>query len=658
MPTSSSLPSNWTRVVIHSVKPQVDGGQWPAKCAVGETVEVVAGLVADGHDHLSAELTYWHEDGEERTKSMPLRLYKDGNHNNEYVASFRATELGRYQYRVRAWVDRFETWQDEFRRRVEGNVSDKELEVELLEGAELLLAAAQEATGEDRTRLKKYIDAFTDGDAEAALEKEVLILAQEYDPQEGAVESDTLEIIADPKLALFGAWYEFFPRSAGDEPGQHATLDDAAKRLPRIKDLGFDIAYLPPVHPIGFTNRKGKDNAPTAEEGDVGSPWAIGGPTEDGTPGGHKSVHPDLGGLDAFDRFVARAEEVGLKVALDIAFQASPDHPYIQEHPSWFRQRADGSIRYAENPPKKYEDVHPLNFESEEWESLWKELKSVFTFWIERGVTVFRVDNPHTKPFPFWKWCLADMRENHPEVIFLAEAFARPKTMYTLAKLGFHNSYTYFAWRNSKEELQEYARELFHTDVVDFFRPNFWPNTPDILTDYLVKGGRPAHEIRFILAATLSSTYGMYGPPFEHVFNQQHPDREEYAHNEKYELRTWNWHDPSSLQPLIKHVNRIRRENRALQQMRSIQFHPTENDQLIAYTKQAGDNLILCVVNLDPHNTQEGWVSLPLEELSLPSDRPYQAHDLLGGARYTWNGTHNYVRLNPYELPAHILRIQ
>ena len=656
--SATALPSDWSRTVIYSVKPQVDDGAWPAKQSKGETVDVQAGVISDGHDAVAAELIYWYEDEDERVKPMSLKRYPDGNHNNEYTASFEAKKLGWYHYRVRAWVDRFGTWQDEFQRRVEGGQPQSELEVELLEGAELLEEAAREAEGEDREKIQAYVERFEDGDMDAALEDRISILYAEYDPRKGAVESDTYDVIIDPKLAQFGAWYEFFPRSAGDEPGRHATLDDAAKRLPRIKELGFDIAYLPPVHPIGETNRKGKDNAPTAAEGDVGSPWAIGGPKEDGTLGGHKSVHPDLGGIEAFDRFVERADELGLHVALDIAFQASPDHPYIQEHPSWFRQRSDGSIRYAENPPKKYEDVHPLNFESDDWKPLWNELKSVFEFWIDHGVTVFRVDNPHTKPFKFWDWCIADLREKHPEVIFLAEAFAKPKTMYTLAKLGFNNSYTYFAWRNSKEELQEYARELFHTDTVDFFRPNFWPNTPDILTDYLVHGGRNAHEIRFILAATLSSAYGIYGPPFEHVFNHQHEDREEYAQNEKYEVRTWDWHDPNSLQPLIKRVNTIRKEQPALQQMRNIRFHETQNPSLIAYSKWTDDNLILTIVNLDPHNGHSGWVGLPLDELDLPSDRPYRVRDLLGGEQYTWNGTHNFVSLNPYVMPAHILHIE
>jgi len=466
------------------------------------------------------------------------------------------------------------------------------------------------------------------------------------------IESEVYSVEVDSPLARFAAWYEFFPRSAGESLQPHATLEEAAELLPRIKEMGFDIVYLPPVHPIGKTNRKGKDNSPVASEEEPGSPWAIG-----SDEGGHKSIHPDLGGLSAFDAFVAKADELGLKVALDVAFQTSPDHPYVKEYPEWFLQRPDGSIRYAENPPKKYEDVYPFNFECDDWKSLWEELKSIFEFWIERGISIFRVDNPHTKPFDFWAWCIQDLRSRHPELIFLAEAFSRPKIMYTLAKLGFNNSYTYFTWRNTKFELEEYCRELFQTEVAEFFRPNFWPNTPDILHEYLVHGGRPAHVIRLVLATTLSSAYGLYGPPYEHINNKQHTHREEYADNEKYEVRTWNWDDPHSLQATIKRLNSIRRENPALHEMRNLRFHRTENQHILAYSKQTGENLILVIVNLDPFQVQEGWVHLPLEKLGIKQNKPYQVHDLFGGEHYLWQGEYNYVRLDPGITPAHIFRI-
>ncbi len=649
---AAALPESWSRVVLVWVKPEIDGGRWPIARSQGEPVEVTAGFVVDGHEKLGVELLYAHQSGYEQCARMTLK------YNDEYEGRFTVAELGVYRYRVRAWLDRFATWQDQFARRVRGNESAYELKSELLEGAALLHEALGVASGDDGERIERYIIRFENGDTEAGLEPDVLELAQRNDPRKGAVESRTLEVRVDPVPARFSAWYEFFPRSAASEPGKHGTLDDAAKLLPRIKELGFDIVYLPPVHPIGISHRKGKDNATVAEKDDPGSPWAIGGKMADGKQGGHKSVHPELGGIEAFDRFVEQAARNDLKVALDIAFQTSPDHPYVQEHPEWFRHRPDGTIRYAENPPKKYQDVYPFDFESEHWQSLWIELKSVFEFWIDHGVRVFRVDNPHTKPFAFWEWCLGDLRSRHPDLIFLAEAFTRPKTMYLLAKLGFNQSYTYFTWRNTKAELTEYAEELFQTDVVEFYRPNFWPNTPDILHEYLVHGGRPAHIIRLALAATLSSAYGLYGPPYEHIANQQHPEREEYAGNEKYEIRNWNWNDPHSLQPLMRRINRIRKENPALQHMRNLRIHVTDNAQILAYSKQTEDNLVLVVANLDPHHVQSGWVHLPLKELGIEENRSYEVYDMLGGEWYFWNGSHNFVRLDPHVLPVHILRVQ
>jgi len=646
-----SLPDPWSRVVITAVQPRLDGGRWPIKRTLGETVEVTAGVIVDGHDRLAVELLYRHADAPESIVRMTPR------HNDEYRGAFSVSTLGLHTYRVRAWVDRFGTWQDQFRRRVEGGEPEAELKSELLDGAALLRTAAAHAGGSARQQLLAYAEAFEAGEVAAAFEASVVSLARDHDPREGAVESEPLSVDADPVLARFGAWYEFFPRSAGDDPEHHATLDEAAERLPRIKDLGFDIVYLPPVHPIGRAFRKGKDNNPVAEPGEPGSPWAIGGDGGDGTAGGHKSVHPDLGGIEAFDRFVARAEALGLKVALDIAFQTSPDHPYVTDHPEWFKHRPDGTIRYAENPPKKYQDVYPFDFVTDAWPALWEELRSVFTFWIDHGVRIFRVDNPHTKAFAFWAWCLGSLRAENPDLIFLAEAFTRPKIMYTLAKLGFNNSYTYFTWRNTKDELQTYLHELTQTDVAEFFRPNFWPNTPDILHAYLVHGGRPAHVIRLVLAATLSPVYGLYGPPFEHVFNKQHPAREEYADNEKYEIRAWNWEDPNSLQGFIRRLNRIRRENAALHELRNLRFLPVDNPHLLAYSKQSGDSLILCLVTLDPFQPQEGRLHLPLADFQLSDERAFQVHDLIGGERFFWHGAHHHIRLDPHVLPARIFRI-
>lgn len=648
----SDLPKSWSRVVITSVQPTVDGGRWPLKRAKGESVKVTAGVIVDSHEALAVELVYRHEhEDTEHVVRMP------GQGNDEYAGHFRADEIGRYLYRVRAWINRFATWQDQFRRRVDGGESRDEIESELHVGASLLEQAAANAPEDDRERLEARIEAFEQGKEQAALGEEIADLVRRYAPHDQQTTSGTYEVRVDPERARFGAWYEFFPRSAGDTPDEHATLDDAAERLPRIRERGFDIVYLPPIHPIGKTNRKGKDNAPEAEPGDPGSPWAIGGSLEDGSKGGHKSVHPKLGGIEAFDRFVERAHELDLEVALDVAFQTSPDHPYVEEHPEWFYHRPDGTIRYAENPPKKYQDVHPINFESDDWPALWRELKSIFEFWIDHGVTIFRVDNPHTKPFAFWEWCLHELRKDTPELIVLSEAFTRPKTMYNLAKLGFNNSYTYFTWRNTREELMEYGRELFQTKVSEFFRPNFWPNTPDILHDELVEGGRPAHKTRFVLAATLSSTYGVYGPPFEHVFNEQHPDREEYAQNEKYEIRCWDWNDPTSLQPFMARVNRIRNENPALQHMRSLRFHETKNSALLAYSKARETNLIVVVVNLDPHDAQEGQLILPPDDVGLPPDEEFPVRDVLRDTEHTWQGDRHYLNLSP-EAPAHIFKME
>ncbi len=645
-----NLPEDWSRPVLTGLAPQTDGGRWPVRRFLGDEMVVQADLITEGHERIAAELLVRHEeDDRETVHRMALR------YNDEYLASWTLDRLGTWFFRVRAWADPFTTWRDRFARRVESD--DPEVESELLVGAGLLKRSAQVAKGKDKKALLRYAEAMEAGDAEAALEDKAAALAQANDPRASMIESETYAVQVDPVLARFAAWYEFFPRSAprgnagGKTGAPHATLDDAAELLPRIKELGFDIVYLPPVHPIGHTHRKGKDNAPEGKPGEPGSPWAIG-----AEAGGHKAVHPDLGGLDAFDRFVARARKLDLHVALDIAFQTSPDHPWVREHPDWFLQRPDGSIRYAENPPKKYQDVYPLDFLSKDREALWREIKSVFEFWIDRGVLVFRVDNPHTKPFAFWTWCIRELRKQHPELIFLSEAFSRPKTMYELAKLGFNNSYTYFTWRNTKDELVSYCRELYDSEVGEFFRPNFWPNTPDILHEYLVEGGRPAHIVRLTLAATLSSAYGVYGPPFEHVDNEQHPDREEYANNEKYEVRSWNWNDPDSLQPFMRRLNRIRRENPALQRMRNLRFHDTDNPQLLAYSKTFGDNRIVVVVNLDPHHEQRGWLSLAPGDLGLPEDRRWDMHDLLGSRRASWKGSTHYIRLDPQKTPVRIFR--
>lgn len=465
-----------------------------------------------------------------------------------------------------------------------------------------------------------------------------------------------LKVIVDRKKALFSAWYELFPRSCSPEINQHGTFLDCEKILPDIAHLGFDILYFPPIHPIGKTYRKGKNNAITTQKGDPGSPWAIGDET-----GGHMAIHPQLGSLNDLHRLIKKAKEYGIEIALDLTFQCSQDHPYIKTHPEWFRWRADGTIQYAENPPKKYEDIVPFDFETAHWQELWEELKKITLYWIEQGIKIFRVDNPHTKPFLFWEWLIGQVKTQYPEIIFLAEAFTRPKVMYHLAKIGFTQSYTYFTWRNTKHELIEYLNELTNTRVKEYFRPNFWPNTPDILSEYLQLGDRPAFFIRFILAAILSSNYGIYGPPYERFINQVISGKEEYLNSEKYEIKQWKNEDiKESTRDFISRINRIRRENPALQMTNNLKFYHVDNDNLLYFGKSSEDlsDIILIVVNLDPHYTQSGWVQVPLSEMGIEPDQPFLAQDLLGGDQYIWRGEYNYVELNPQVLPAHILKIK
>jgi starch synthase (maltosyl-transferring) len=463
-------------------------------------------------------------------------------------------------------------------------------------------------------------------------------------------------VVVDREKARFSTWYEMFPRSCAPEPGQHGTFNDCQRHLPYIAEMGFDILYFPPIHPIGHTNRKGKNNVTTANPDAPGTPWAIG-----SEEGGHKAVHPELGTLEDFRRLMSKAREYGIEIALDLAFQCSPDHPYVKEHPEWFRWRPDGTVQYAENPPKKYQDIYPLDFETEHWQELWEELKSIAFFWIEQGVRIFRVDNPHTKPFTFWEWLITGVKSDYPDVIFLSEAFTRPRVMYRLAKLGFSQSYTYFTWRNVKWELAQYFNELTRTEVKEFFRPNLWPNTPDILSDYLRDGGRPAFMTRLVLAATLGANYGIYGPAFELCKNRRKDTAsEEYLDSEKYELKHWEVANPDSLKDFIARVNRIRRENPALQADLNLHFYEVDNDQIICYSKCTEDrsNVILVVVNLDYRYRQSGWVNLSTEGLRLGSNEAYQVHDLLSDAVYRWQGARNYVELDPRKVPAHIFRVQ
>ncbi len=616
------------------MRPEVDCGRFPAKRALGDEVLVEADVFADGHDAVVCELLYRFS-GEKDWKTVPMQFLG----NDHWSASFRVEKLGRYEYTVRGWTDPFLTWQRDLAKRRDAG---QDLSVDFLIGAGFLSGKA---------KLRKILE----DPARPAEERYAAALSAPAVPPDASKVSlydKILQVTVDPVRARFSSWYEMFPRSARGD-GRHGTFRDVIERLPYVADLGFDILYLPPIHPIGMSARKGKNNAVAARPGEVGSPWAIG-----AKEGGHKAIHPELGSFADFQELVKEAGKRNIQIALDIAFQCSPDHPYVTGHPKWFRWRPDGTVQYAENPPKKYQDIYPFEFETEQWPELFDELKSVFTFWMEQGVKVFRVDNPHTKPFAFWEWAIGELKRDHPELIFLSEAFTRPRIMHRLAKLGFTQSYTYFTWRNSKHELTEYFTELTQHASREYFRPNVWPNTPDILHEHLQAGGRPAFISRVVLAATLCANYGIYGPAYELFENApREPGSEEYLDSEKYEIKRWDLDRADSLAPIIRKLNHIRNDNPALQSDRSLRFHPVDNDQLICFSKHEQNNLILVVVNLSPHHVHSGWVDLPLHELGIPPEDDYLVDDLLGGGRYLWKGPRNYVELSPYTLPAHVFRV-
>jgi starch synthase (maltosyl-transferring) len=646
-------PALLRRVAIEHVTPEIDSGQFPIKRTPGEEVVVEADVFADGHDVVVARLL-WRMRGDSEWSEAAMEPLG----NDRWQARFPVEQLARYEYTIEGWVDRFESWREELSKKIGAG---QDVSSELLEGAAIVRAAAARANGGDADALNRSADAIGDAAtsqgarATAALADSLrLAMGRHADRSRASRWEPTLAVHVDRERARFSAWYEMFPRSAGTDPARSATFDEAAARLPYIASMGFDVVYLPPIHPIGRSFRKGPNNALDASAGDPGSPWAIGSPE-----GGHTAVEPGLGTLDDFDRFRAEAERLGLEVALDIAFQASPDHPFVSAHPEWFRHRPDGTIKYAENPPKKYQDIYPFDFESEQWPALWTELRDVFEFWIGHGVRIFRVDNPHTKPFPFWQWAIADLQSRHPETIFLAEAFTRPKIMRRLAKAGFTQSYSYFTWRNTKAELTEYFTELTTTESREYMRSNLFANTPDILHEFLQLGGRPAFHIRLVLAATLGASYGIYSG-FELAENVPvRPGSEEYLDSEKYRIRVRDFDAAGSLSEFIARVNGIRHAERALQFDRGLAFHETDNPNVICYSKRApeGGAPILIVVTLDPHATQHGWIRLPLAEWGLPGAATLDVHDLLSGERYTWRGEWNYVRFDPEFRVAHVLAI-
>jgi starch synthase (maltosyl-transferring) len=643
------------RVIIEGLRPEIHSGRFPIKRVIGERVVVEADIFADGYDAISALLLYRKENDSEWAETPMEPLI-----NDHWRGSFAVAELGRYHYTIMAWVDQFKSWRQDLAKKFQAG---QEVSVELQIGAQLVAEASQRAPKHERQKMRAWASTLQSTQAaeqakvQLALSEELSELVDKCpDRRFATTYPKELVVVVDREKARFSTWYEMFPRSCAPGSGHHGTFKDCEDRLPYIKAMGFDVLYFPPIHPIGHTHRKGRNNNPVANPGAPGTPWAIG-----SEEGGHKSIHPQLGTMDDFQNFVAKARQYGIEIALDIAFQCSPDHPYVKEHPEWFRWRPDNTVQYAENPPKKYEDIYPFEFETENWQALWEELKNIVLFWIEQGIRIFRVDNPHTKPFRFWEWLIPDIKKSYPDVIFLSEAFTRPRVMYHLTKLGFTQSYTYFAWRNTKLELMQYFTDLTQTEVREYFRPNLWPNTPDILTEYLQFGGRSAFMARLVLAATLGASYGIYGPAFELCEDRpKEPGSEEYLDSEKYEIKNWDIARPDSLKDFITRVNQIRRENPALHSDWSLRFHEVDNEQLICYSKRTDDlsNVILVVVNLDPHHTQSGWVKFPLEELGIDPQKPYQMHDLLSDARYLWQGSRNYIELNSQIVPAHVFRMR
>jgi starch synthase (maltosyl-transferring) len=638
------------RVVIEGVSPQVDGGQFPAKSIVGDPLEVEADVFADGHDVVRCVLRYQFASTRSWTET-PMEFLG----NDRWRANLTPDRLGRWQFEIAGWVDRFETWLSGIEKKSEAGVN---ISVELETGAALFASAADRANGGDSRSLATLAETLADTSLspEERLSKgtavEAVGLARAYPDRSRETRSSRWPIVADREKSVYSTWYELFPRSWSKKEGEHGTFADVESRLDYVADMGFDVLYIPPIHPIGITHRKGANNTLEPGKDDPGVPWAIG-----SEAGGHTDIASQLGTIDDFRSLRDAADARGVELALDIAFQCSPDHPWVTEHPNWFRQRPDGTIQYAENPPKKYQDIYPLDFETEDPEGLWTALKGVFDHWIDEGIRIFRVDNPHTKSFPFWDWVIPEIRTDHPDVILLAEAFTRPAVMHRLAKAGFNQSYTYFAWRSTKWELTQYMSDL--AAVSHYFRPTFWPNTPDILTEEMQTGGRAAFVTRYVLAATLSPACGIYGPAFELMEHQPvREGSEEYLNSEKYQIRHWDLDREDSLARVITRVNKARRAHRALQRHQGLTFHSTDNEMILCYSKRSDDDVVLVIVNLDPHHMQSGWVQLDIPALGVDPEQRYSVHDLLTDRRYQWDGQHNFVQLDPAGIPAHVFTIR
>lgn len=641
------------RVIIENVQPEIDDGRHFIKRVIQEWMHVSADIFSDGHDVLRASLYYRHESQTDWTEA-----FMEAQDNDVWTASFQVTEKGFYFYKIEAWVDHLLSWHNGFQKKY---ADGQDMAVELLIGAGLLRRTAGGYAKTKAAALKKAADTLEKGGAYD--DKVAFVISPEFEElvlQHPMKQFQTwydknLRVRISRDRSVFSAWYELFPRSAAAKPGAHGTFKDVERLLPRIEEMGFDVLYLPPIHPIGISNRKGKNNSLEPGPTDPGSPWAIG-----AAEGGHKAVHAQLGTLKDYQNLIKKAKQHGLEIAFDLAFQCSPDHPWVKEHPEWFLWRPDGSIMYAENPPKKYQDIVPINFETDDWRNLWEELKSVILFWIDAGVQIFRVDNPHTKPFAFWEWVINEVHTLHPDVIFLSEAFTRPKIMAALAKLGFSQSYSYFTWRTNRSEMEEYLKELSDTELRDYFRPNFWPNTPDILPYHLMDAGANIFVLRLLLAGTLSSNYGVYGPAYEFMENTGNTNgKEEYLNSEKYELRTYDWEARNRITEAMTAVNRIRRENPALQRTTNITFTRTDNDLLMSYVKVSADgsNILWCIANFDSQYTQSGYVEVPKKLLGIEGRVNLKVTDLLTGETYHWFSEWNYVELNPNRHPVHVFLV-
>jgi starch synthase (maltosyl-transferring) len=640
-----------TRIVVENIKPQINNGEFYIKAIKNDIISIEADIFIDGHDLLAARLMLKHQKSKVWSEVPMLPI-----ENDKWGGKFRVEEIGVYEYKIESWVDHIATWQHEVEAKVKAGVK---LSVELMQGEVFFKEMAAKASGEDKKQLDTYAKKMTQ---EGAYDEVIQVILShyasdwftKYPQRQNATESKVLKVFVDRERAGFSAWYSMFPRSAAREHGEHGTFKDVEALLPRIAELGFDVLYLPPIHPIGTAFRKGQNNSTICQPGEPGVPYGIGSGL-----GGHTAVHPELGTLEDFKELIKACKSYGMEMAMDLAIQCSPDHPWVTEHPDWFKILPDGTIKYAENPPKKYQDIYPLNFENDDWENLWNALKEVIFTWAEWGVKMIRVDNPHTKSFGFWEWIIAETKTEYPDMIFLSEAFTKPKVMQQLAKVGFTQSYTYYTWRNSKHELIEYMAELTQTEMKHYFRPNFWPNTHDINPSILHDGNEAQFLIRYFMAATLSSNYGIFGPTYEYMYHTPNLPKEEYFNSEKYELKWWNWEHRNRLTYIISEVNKYRKENSALQLTNNITFCDVNDDEILAYLKiHENGNKILCVVNLSAQITKGGYVNVPLWKIGKNDWESYRVRDLISGAVYTWTGSSNYIELNPDILPFHLFRIE